>query len=394
MTDQPLFLQVETTGTSLWYDRVTMIGWDLGGQYEIAFPGSNDARLAAVMTEAETLITFDGFRLDFPFLTKQYPNLPLPAKRINLRTLLRRKYGADKVLAMREHRGERGANLWYAHRAGDPEALRRLIENNHDAVQQLKLMWADCLGSPSQEPVSILNSVDAHAWVALAGDPEPAFTYDRLGLAPNLRVVGIDLTGSESRPSGWCLMEGAHAETRRIKTDEEMLRRIADAAPALVSIDSPLSLPAGRLRVDDEDPTRAEFGINRECERVLRKRGVGVYPPLLPSMQALTARGIALAQRIRDLGVPVIEGFPGVAQDILGIPRKKASVTYLRDGLARFGILGEFQEGRVSHDELDAITVAITGLFYLAGRYEALGDEQEGCLIVPYLGETAKNVIQ
>ena len=146
-------------------------------------------------------------------------------------------------------------------------------------------------------------------------------------------------------------MEGAHAETRRIKTDEEMMRLIAGASPALVSIDSPLSLPAGRLRVDDADPTRAEFGITRDCERVLRRRGVGVYPPLLPSMQALTARGMGLAERIRGLGFGVIEGFPGAAQDILGIPRKKASLEYLRDGLARFGIAGEFTSRRVSHDE-------------------------------------------
>jgi predicted nuclease with RNAse H fold len=44
----------------------------------------------------------------------------------------------------------------------------------------------------------------------------------------------------------------------------------------------------------------------------------------LPSMQGLTRRGMALAVRLRDLGVPVIESYPGAAQDIMGIPRKRS----------------------------------------------------------------------
>lgn len=370
-----------------------MIGWDTGGRYEVAFPESGDDRLAEALASAGALVTFDGFRLDLPFLKQHSPHLPLPEHQIDLRTLMRRKYGAAKTPSAKEHRGERAPNLWYGYRAGDPGALRRLIENNHAAIQRLKAMWRDCAGQPAHQTPP-LSSRYLDLWIAQAGAPTPLFTYDRLRLDPNLRVVGIDLTGSETRPSGWCLLEGARAETRRIKTDDEMLARIADAAPAIVSLDSPLSLPAGRLRVDDRDPTRAQFGINRECERVLRRRGVGVYPPLLPSMQALTTRGIALADHIRRMGFPVIEGFPGAAQDILGIPRKKASVEYLRDGLTRFGVMGEFRQGRVSHDELDAITVAIVGLFYIAGRYEALGDEQEGCLIVPDLRESAEIMIQ
>ena len=387
---------METTGTSLWYDHAVMIGWCLGGRYEVVFPGAEgDARLAAALAAADALVTFDGPRLDLPFLKKQYPNIHLPGLRIDLRPLLRRKYGAgaSNIPSAREHRFERGPNLWYGWRAGDPGALRRLIENNYAAIQRLQAMLGDCSGSVRREPATAPSSADLDRWVADAGAPEPAFTYDRLGLESKLCVVGIDLTGSETRPSGWCLLEDARAETWRIKTDDELVSRIAAARPAVVSIDSPLSLPAGRLRVDDSDPTRAEFGITRACERELRRRCVGVYPTLLPSMQALTARGMRLAERIRGLGFGVIEGFPGAAQDILGIPRKKASLEYLRDGLARFGIAGEFTSRRVSHDELDAITVAVTGLFYLAGRYEALGDEEEGRLIVPYLGAAAKSMI-
>src|SRR5207253_3132536 len=91
-------------------------------------------------------------------------------------------------------------------------------------------------------------------------------------------VVGIDLTGSETKPSGWCALKGAIAETAMIGSDDEIIAGVLGTAPALVSMDSPLSIPLGRVRVEDDDPTRSEFGIMRWCERELKRRGVNVYP--------------------------------------------------------------------------------------------------------------------
>jgi len=113
--------------------------------------------------------------------------------------------------------------------------------------------------------------------------------------------------GPEPRPTGWCLLDGSFADTKTISTDDDLIRETIDAKPDLISIDSPLCLPFGRTTVDDDDPTREEFGIMRQCERELKRRGVNVYPSLLPSMQKLTARGIRLAQVFRQMGFPVIE---------------------------------------------------------------------------------------
>ena len=129
--------------------------------------------------------------------------------------------------------------------------------------------------------------------------------------------------------------------------------------------------------------TRGEkFGIMRRCERELKRRGINVYPCLLPSMQGLTRRGMRLAQRLRSVGVPVIESYPGAAQDIMGIPRKGAGTELLKQGLADFGIRGRFVDDTVSHDELDAITSAIVGSFFLSGQYEALRGPSEDALII------------
>jgi predicted nuclease with RNAse H fold len=178
------------------------------------------------------------------------------------------------------------------------------------------------------------------------------------------RIVGIDLTGSEKRPSGVAtLYDNMGVDTGRLKTDEEILSWVMDYCPDLISIDSPLSLP--------EDPSR----IYRDCELELKRRGIGVYWCLLPSMEKLTRRGIALAAVLREMEFNVIESYPGAAQDILGIPRKNKGVQLLADALEKFGITGFLH---VSHDELDAITAAIVGKYYLEGNYEALG-----CMILP-----------
>ena len=106
-------------------------------------------------------------------------------------------------------------------------------------------------------------------------------------------------------------------------------------------------------------------------------------------MQRLTERGIRLANRLRHLGYPVIESYPGAAQDIMGIPRKGAGVQWLQMGLAEFGITGNFVANLPSHDELDAITSALVGIFLLDGAFEALGGEEETALIVPDLNSSA-----
>ena len=195
------------------------------------------------------------------------------------------------------------------------------------------------------------------------------------------RVVGIDLTASEARPSGWALLAGSKASTQTLKTDEDLVAATLDGGAHLVSIDSPLSLPKGRCCANDDCACR-EHGIVRACERSLMRMRVGVFPSLLPSMQGLTKRGIEVAAMFRDRGVEVIESYPGAAQDMLGISRKKRGIGLLHRALAEFGI--ELPEvGNLTHDELDAVTSALVGYYSKADEYLALGDPDENELIVP-----------
>ncbi|WP_342648438.1 DUF429 domain-containing protein [Mucilaginibacter sp. CSA2-8R] len=194
-------------------------------------------------------------------------------------------------------------------------------------------------------------------------------------------VIGIDLTGSEKKASGWAVLQDGQVQTRRIKSNAELMACTVAAQPAVIALDSPLSLPKGRISVYDDDPGRYIYGISRLCERQMLKRGIRSYPTLIRSMQQLTLRGMLLAQEFRALGFDVIECFPGGTQDILGLPRKQKGLSDLVQGLVRLGIEGDYIYA--SHDEVDAITAALAGCFYLSGHYEALGDEDEGLLILP-----------
>ncbi len=202
-------------------------------------------------------------------------------------------------------------------------------------------------------------------------------------ISGKVQALGIDLTGSEKKASGFAVLSGTTVETALVLSDDEMVERIKQIKPEVISIDSPLALPKGRCCGDKNCPECGKMGIMRDCELLLRHFGIGVYPCLIDSMVDLTTRGINLAKRLRELGFMVIESYPGVAQDLLHIPRKRRGLELLLSGMRNFGIEG-MREG-ISHDEADAITSALVGYFYLNNNYVGMGNEEEGYLIVPKL---------
>jgi uncharacterized protein YprB with RNaseH-like and TPR domain/predicted nuclease with RNAse H fold/dephospho-CoA kinase len=417
-----MFLDIETTGLSRHYDEITVVGWIHDGCYQPYVAGDDPALLKAALAKAGVLVTFNGTLFDLPFLRKAFPDIEFPPMHADLRFLCRRAglTGGQKAIErelnlsirsdIQDVDGAEAVLLWHRYLRGDATSLRRLIEYNrcdvlgmcHLLDEVLTRLIADpdfWFVSPRFASQTVVPDGWAEAAVAL---PCPARLKRRqntfLGLfaqtpAEPATIVGIDLTGSEARPSGWCLLRGQFAEVAMIATDDEMVERVVAAKPALVSIDSPLSLPFGRVRVTDDDPGRVQFGIMRQCERQLKRRGINVYPCLLPSMQKLTERGMRLAARLRSKGIPVIESYPGAAQDIMGIPRKGAGIEFLRQGLRDFGIDGSFTREVATHDELDAITSALVGSFFLAGKFEALSGPTEDPLIIPHIEAEAGPIV-
>jgi uncharacterized protein len=90
-----------------------------------------------------------------------------------------------------------------------------------------------------------------------------------------------------------------------------------------------------------------------------------------------------LAANIRSLGHRVEEGYPGGAQDLLGIPRKQGGTGPLQAGLRRIGLRGDLTRRPLSHDELDAVTLAWVARQFLEGKARAIGDPAEGLMVLP-----------
>ena len=197
-------------------------------------------------------------------------------------------------------------------------------------------------------------------------------------------TVGIDLRSGPRYPTGFAAM-GPELRLQRIeviRTDEALLEAIERASPALVAIDAPLGLPEGRC-CTDQTCECARHGIMREVDRVCAAAGYRPFPTLLPSMVKLTERGIRLYEELTARGHEVIEVYPGMAQDILGIPRKGSGIDGLRRGLKRAGVLGIPRARRVTHDELDAATCALVAQLQLAGETETMGPGDPVPLVVP-----------
>jgi predicted nuclease with RNAse H fold len=187
-------------------------------------------------------------------------------------------------------------------------------------------------------------------------------------------VLGIDLAGSVRRRTGVCTLRGMRAETYIAFTDEEILRSIDQAKPDLVTIDAPLSLPNGRKTIHDREGEHF-----RDCDRELQRRGIRFFPITLGPMRMLTERGIALKTKIEVMGYRAVECFPGGAQDVWGISRQHRDIIGLRTGLERLGVKGLADE--TTSDELDAVTAALVGRWFLLGRGEMLGGE--GGIMMP-----------
>lgn len=197
-------------------------------------------------------------------------------------------------------------------------------------------------------------------------------------------ALGIDLRSSSRYPTGLALLD---SECRlilleTIRTDTQIIAAIANCRPTIIAIDAPLGLPEGRCCTEISCEC-AKYGIMRESDRACAAAGFRPFPTLLPSMVGLTLRGIALSTLMLQAGERVIEVYPGMAQDVLNIPRKSAGIRELSRGLKRIGVKGLPRKRPVTHDELDAVTCALVGLLHHDNRTEIMGPPAPAPLVLP-----------
>jgi predicted nuclease with RNAse H fold len=189
-----------------------------------------------------------------------------------------------------------------------------------------------------------------------------------------LIIAGIDLAGSPRRPTGICILRGLTAQAHIAFADDEILHWVTQAQPDLVPIDAPLTLPPGRTTIHDR--TGEHF---RPCDRAMQRLGIRFFPITIGPMRMLTERGMTLRKKIEALGYRTVECYPGAAQDIWGLPRQHRDRVGLLAGLRGLGVNGLPTE--LTGDELDGVTAALVGRWFLQGKGVMVGGA-EG-IIVP-----------
>jgi len=189
-------------------------------------------------------------------------------------------------------------------------------------------------------------------------------------------VVGVDLAGSPSHPTGMCTLSGLRPVTGNVLSDDEIVAWIAKAKPRAVGIDAPLTLLPGRRTVEQKT------GVHlRACDLELQRRGIHFVPVTIGAMRILTRRGMALRRRLRRMGIETIEVYPGGAQDVWQIPCHQHDLAALRRGITRLGVR-ELRRG-LSDRELDAASAALVTRDFVRGQAEIYGRQNGAPFAMP-----------
>ncbi len=285
-----------------------MIGTFDGNKLRYFVKDNNLDQFPDHLKKYKLIVTFNGKLFDIPFIRKLYPNINIPEIHIDLRYLLR-SVGIDGPLKKIETRmgisrppeisnlnGREAVVLWNRFLNGNNEDLEKLLlYNSYDTVN-LQSLLKYCYDTKANEIYAQMK--DATYQVELGKDPQQLnndFTIEsqnidmpkiltkevdngylevysnkqkvlginrsaiqktEIKLSAIIRRIknkgfqplslGIDLTGSEKRPSGVCVLNGNEAELELLKTDQELISKAQEVKPTIISIDSPLSLPNGR----------------------------------------------------------------------------------------------------------------------------------------------------
>jgi len=182
--------------------------------------------------------------------------------------------------------------------------------------------------------------------------------------------VGIDLSGTERRPTAVCVARvGVSLEFHSVLTDEELVDLVLRSAPEAVAIDAPLTSP------------RSGRGLRR-CDLEVRRLGVPILPPTMGPMRLLTERGSRIASALREKGLRVIEVYPRGAQRMMGlIGRGRRPDKKVADLVA--SRLGLRVERSLTVDEVDAMTCALIAYLHDIGLTVELGNPEEGTIVMP-----------
>jgi predicted nuclease with RNAse H fold len=205
-------------------------------------------------------------------------------------------------------------------------------------------------------------------------------------------VFGIDLTSSEAKPSACiCLNDKLEVVFHGLlHTDDNITKAIGLSSPQIVAIDAPLSLPLGLCCLEQSCDCQPRLPWKgRWCEQELASRAIPCYFTTKKSIiKRMVYRGIALKDALSRQSHEVIEVYPYASKVRLfgkSVPPKTRALglDWLGKKLSVLLTNLDPRLERWSHDMCDAAIAAYTGLLYIHGEAEVVGNTEEGLIYIP-----------
>ncbi len=170
-------------------------------------------------------------------------------------------------------------------------------------------------------------------------------------------VAGLDLAASPRRCSGYSVIEVKNnrsflTKIKCLGTDESIINEALKDRVHVIAIDAPLV----------KEPKM------REVDKLMIKQGLKVFPPNFSWMRKLSVRGWLIADKLRLLGIEVIETHPRSAIAVTGI----GSLEELLDLLGIKVCVSDFSR-RILHKDLrDSVIAAVVAYCYIRGCYDVV----------------------
>lgn len=191
-------------------------------------------------------------------------------------------------------------------------------------------------------------------------------------------------------------------------SDDEIVVELARRLPRVLAIDAPLSLPRAVMSALTPPPPGAARGASnpspytRAAERDPIWSSLGVRPFPVSFLGGLTFRALVLVARLRAVlpDTPIIETFPTAVFRALGMTspanaKRRAPKQSVEARTALQTRLQAMLKGVPTPDEvlfgvdlLDALGAALAAHAFDSGAFVAVGDEQEGRIILPTSSST------
>ena len=200
-----------------------------------------------------------------------------------------------------------------------------------------------------------------------------------------MKIIGLDLTSTDKKPSGLACYDGYVYEYHLPRTDDDIVGLCKGAE--IIAIDSPLKLPRGFCCLEESCDCHLGKPNGRSCERGLVRMGIPLYFTTKKSIiKYMIYRAIKL---VKMLGADrVIEIYPYSIKVILfgkPVPKKSTQegLLALKELISKAVNIPLAELRPLNHDICDAILATYTGYLFLRGKTQSIGDADESSIVIP-----------